>query len=105
MRLAHLSDLHLGYRQYQRQPPGGINQREAEVAAAFTRAIDGVVAVRPDVIVFGGDIFHTVRPTNPAILHAFAQFSRLRAALPDVPVVVVAGNHDTPRAVETGCIL
>lgn len=105
MRLAHLSDLHLGYRQYQRQTPAGINQREADVAAAFTRALDRVTAIRPDVIVFGGDIFHTVRPTNPAILHAFAQFSRLRAALPDVPIVVVAGNHDTPRASETGCIL
>ena len=105
MRLAHLSDLHLGYRQYQRQTPAGINQREADVAAAFTRAVDRVTAIRPDVIVFGGDIFHTVRPTNPAILHAFAQFSRLRAAVPDVPIVVVAGNHDSPRASETGCIL
>src|SRR5688572_1346102 len=105
MRLVHLSDLHLGYRQYQRQTPAGINQREADVAAAFARAVDRLVALRPDAIVFGGDIFHTVRPTNPAILHAFAQFSRLRAALPDVPVVVVAGNHDTPRSTETGCIL
>ena len=33
MRLVHLSDLHLGYRQYQRLTPGGINQREADVAA------------------------------------------------------------------------
>ena len=89
MRLAHLSDLHLGYRQYQRQTPAGINQREADVAAAFARAIDRLIAIRSDVIVFGGDIFHTVRPTNPAILHAFAQFSRLRAALPDTPVVMV----------------
>ena len=105
MRLVHLSDLHLGYRQYQRQTPAGINQREADVASAFTRAIDRTIALRPDLIVLGGDIFHTVRPTNPAILHAFAQFSRLRAALPETPVVMVAGNHDTPRSTETGCIL
>jgi exonuclease SbcD len=105
VRLVHLSDLHLGFRQYQRQTPAGINQREADVAAAFTRAVDMVIGLRPDVVVMGGDIFHTVRPTNPAILHAFHQFSRLRQALPDVPVVVVAGNHDTPRSTETGCIL
>ena len=105
MRLVHLSDLHLGYRQYQRQTPAGINQREADVAAAFTRAVDRVVAIRPDAVVLGGDIFHSVRPTNPAILHAFAQFSRLRAALPETPVMMVAGNHDTPRSSETGCIL
>jgi DNA repair exonuclease SbcCD nuclease subunit len=105
MRLVHLSDLHLGYRQYQRLTPGGINQREADVALACKRAIDGIIALAPDVILFAGDIFHTVRPTNPAILHAFQQFARLRAAVPDATIVMVAGNHDTPRAAETGCLL
>jgi hypothetical protein len=105
MRLVHLSDLHLGYRQYQRQTPAGINQREADVAAAFTRAVEMTIGLQPDVVVLAGDIFHTVRPTNPAILHAFHQFSRLRQALPTTPVVMVAGNHDTPRSTETGCIL
>jgi DNA repair protein SbcD/Mre11 len=105
MRLVHLSDLHLGYRQYQRLTPAGINQREADVAGAFKRAVDMVVALQPDLVVLAGDIFHQVRPTNPAILHAFHQFARFPAALPGVPVVMVAGNHDTPRAAETGCIL
>lgn len=50
-------------------------------------------------------MFHNVRPTNPAILHGFNQFARLRRELPDTVVVLVAGNHDTPRAAETGCIL
>ena len=105
MRLVHLSDLHLGFRQYQRQTPAGINQREADVASAFARAVDRTIELQPDAVVIAGDVFHTVRPTNPAILHAFGQFSRLKAALPTTPVVVVAGNHDTPRSTETGCIL
>jgi len=105
MRLVHLSDLHLGFRQYQRQTPAGINQREADVAAAFKRAIDKVIELAPELVVIAGDVFHTVRPTNPAILHAFGQFSRLASALPGSIVVVVAGNHDTPRSAETGCIL
>lgn len=105
MRAVHLADLHLGYRQYQRLTPGGINQREADVALAFRRAIDATIALSPDVVVFAGDVFHNVRPSNPAILHAFQQFSRLRAALPGAVVVMVAGNHDTPRSAETGCIL
>lgn len=105
MRLVHLSDLHLGFRQYQRQTPAGINQREADVAAAFKRAVDKVIDLAPDLVVIAGDVFHTVRPTNPAILHAFSQFSRLASALPDASVVIVAGNHDTPRSAETGCIL
>ena len=105
MRLVHLSDLHLGFRQYQRTTPAGINQREADVAASFTRAIDRVIALQPDLVLIAGDVFHTVRPTNPAILHAFAQFSRLVRELPEAIVVMVAGNHDMPRSSETTCIL
>lgn len=105
MRLVHLSDLHLGYRQYQRLTPGGINQREADVAVACRRAVDATIALAPNIVVVAGDVFHTVRPTNPAILHAFQQFARLRTELPDAVVVVVAGNHDIPRSAETGCIL
>lgn len=105
MRLVHLSDLHLGYRQYQRLTPGGVNQREADVAATFRTAIDRVIALDADVIVFAGDIFHTVRPTNQAILHAFMQFGRLVHARPDAIIVLIAGNHDTPRSAETGGIL
>lgn len=105
MRLVHLSDLHLGFRQYQRQTPAGINQREADVALAFTRAVDKLIQIAPDVILIGGDVFHTVRPTNTAILHAFRQFQRLVSQLPDTEIVVVAGNHDMPRSTETMCIL
>ncbi len=105
LRIAHLADLHLGYRQYSRQNANGINQREADVAAAFRLAIDDVIAAKPDIILIAGDVFHSVRPTNTAILYTFNQFRRLRAALADVPVVVIAGNHDTPRSVETGTIL
>ena len=105
MRLVHLADLHLGFRQYQRLTPAGINQREADVGATVARAIEQVIACAPDLVVVGGDVFHAVRPSNPAILHAFRTIARLRDALPDTPVVMVAGNHDAPRTADTGCIL
>ena len=105
MKLAHIADPHLGIRQYHRQTPAGINQREADVAHAFRLAVDGVIAVRPDAVVVAGDLFHSVRPTNAAIVFAFRQFQRLREALPDAPIVLIAGNHDTPRSTETGSIL
>lgn len=105
MKLAHIADPHLGIRQYHRQTPAGINQREADVAHAFRAAIDGVIAARPDAVVVAGDLFHSVRPTNAAIVFAFRQFQRLRESLPDAPVVLIAGNHDTPRSSETGSIL
>ncbi|MBP2647568.1 MAG: Calcineurin-like phosphoesterase superfamily domain protein [Gemmatimonadetes bacterium] len=105
MKLAHIADSHLGIRQYHRQTPTGINQREADVANAFRGVIDDVIAQRADVVVIAGDLFHSVRPTNAAIVFAFRQFQRLREALPKAPVIVVAGNHDTPRSSETGSIL
>jgi len=105
VKLAHIADPHLGIRQYHRQTAGGINQREADVAQAFRAAIDGVIGAAPDVVVIAGDLFHSVRPTNAAIVFAFRQFQRLREALPEAPIVLIAGNHDTPRSVETGSIL
>jgi len=105
VKLAHIADPHLGIRQYHRQTPAGINQREADIAHAFRVAVDGVVEARPDAVVVAGDLFHSVRPSNAAIVFAFRQFQRLREGLPDAPVVLIAGNHDTPRSAETGSIL
>lgn len=105
MRLAHLADLHLGYRQYHRQTAQGFNQREADVARAFRGVVGEVIAARPDAVLIAGDVFHAVRPTNQAIVFCFQQLQRLRTGLPDAPIVMVAGNHDTPRSTETGSIL
>ena len=105
MRLVHLADIHLGFRQYQRQTPTGINQREADVALSLRNVINKVIELKPDLVLLAGDVFHAVRPSNPAILHAFKQFARLRQMLPNAHVVMIAGNHDTPRTAETGCIL
>jgi exonuclease SbcD len=105
VKLAHIADPHLGIRQYHRQTPAGINQREADIAQAFRLAVDGVISARPDAVIVAGDLFHSVRPTNAAIVFAFRQFQRLREALPEAPIVLIAGNHDTPRSTETGSIL
>ena len=105
MRLVHLSDLHLGYRQYQRLTPAGINQREYDVANTFRRAVERIIELAPELIVVAGDVFHSSRPTNAAILHAFRQFMKLRTALPDTKIVIIAGDHDTPRTTESGSIM
>ncbi|HSL71800.1 MAG TPA: DNA repair exonuclease [Longimicrobiales bacterium] len=105
MLIAHLADLHLGYRAYHRLVAGGINARERDIAQAFRAALDRVIELQPQVLLIAGDVFHTVRPSNAAIADAFRQFMRLRKALPGMPVVMIAGNHDSPRSVETGSIL
>lgn len=105
MRIAHLADLHLGYRAYHRLTPRGVNAREQDVSDAFREAVDRLVALAPDVVLVAGDVFHTVRPSNSAIADAFRQFSILAERLPGVPVVIIAGNHDSPRSADTGNIL
>lgn len=105
MKIAHLADLHLGFRAYHRVTPRGVNVREADVADAFRRAVARVVSLRPDLVLIAGDVFHTVRPSNTAIAEAFRQLCVLTEGLPGVPVVMIAGNHDSPRSSDTGNIL
>jgi exonuclease SbcD len=105
MLIAHLADLHLGYRAYHRVTARGVNVREADVAEAFRAAVEALVRLKPDLVLVAGDVFHTVRPSNSAIAGAFREFASLTARLPGVPVVLIAGNHDSPRSTDTGNIL
>lgn len=107
MRLAHLADLHLGFRQFWRETEG-CNAREVDVATALRRTIDDLLITRPDVVVIAGDLMHSARPRSSPIMLLFNQLTRLRQALPDTRIVIVAGNHDTHRTMEinqAGCIL
>ena len=105
MKIAHLADLHLGFRAYHRVTPRGVNVRQADVSDAFRRAVARTIELRPDLVLVAGDVFHTVRPSNTSIADAFRQLSVLTEGLPDVPVVMIAGNHDSPRSSDTGNIL
>lgn len=105
MIIAHIADLHLGFRAYHRLTARGVNAREADVTDAFRETVDSIVRIQPDLVLVAGDVFHTVRPSNSAIAEAFRQFSSLVDRLPGVPVVMIAGNHDSPRSSDTGNIL
>lgn len=107
MKIAHLADLHLGFRQFWRET-GGQNVREIDVANALRRIVDDLITQRPDVIVVAGDLFHSSRPRNAPIQLLFSQVARLRHALPETRIVFVAGNHDTARTLAIypeSCIL
>lgn len=100
IRIAHISDTHLGYRSLSRQDSvSGRNQRTIDVDLAFERAIDSILAQRPDAIIHGGDVFHHSRPTWQSLRHFIRQMRRIETAR--IPTLVIAGNHDTPR-IRTG---
>lgn len=92
MIVAHLSDLHLGHRAFDRWEQG-VNVRERDLASAFQRAVESLVDLRPDLVVMTGDVFD--RPDPPP--GALVTLARGIEALRDTPVVMVAGARDTPR--------
>ena len=102
MKLLHLADTHLGYTTYRKITEEGINQRELDIYHAFTQCIDYALKEKPDLILHAGDLFDSVRPTNRAISIAMEQLLRLQQA--NIPLVIISGNHETPRLKETGHI-
>lgn len=96
MIVAHLSDLHLGFRAYGRIERGA-DMRERDVAAAFERAVQAVVRLGPDVVVVAGDVFDRPDPPASAVVALARGLETLRVSLPETPVLMVAGPRDTPR--------
>jgi exonuclease SbcD len=94
--VAHLSDLHLGFRAYGRVERG-VDVRERDVAAAFDRAVAAVVRLRPQIVVVAGDVFDRPDPPAGALVALARGLELLRSSLPDTRVLMVAGPRDTPR--------
>jgi DNA repair exonuclease SbcCD nuclease subunit len=96
IKIAHMADTHLGYRGLTKvDPETDRNQRSVDVELAYERAIDGILAEAPDLVVHSGDVFHHTRPTWHAMRTFVRQTRRISAA--GIPMVIIAGNHDTPR--------
>ena len=95
MIIAHLSDLHLGFRAYGRVDRG-TDMRERDVAAAFERAVQQLIKLRPDVVV-AGDVFDRPDPPASAVVALARGLEAMNTALPETRVLMVAGPRDTPR--------
>ncbi len=95
MIIAHLSDLHLGYRAYAHVERGR-NVREADVARAFHQAIDRVIGLKPAAVMVAGDVFDRPEPPHSALVALAQGLQALREALPKTPVLLAAGARDTP---------
>ncbi|MDZ7778602.1 MAG: metallophosphoesterase [Gemmatimonadota bacterium] len=96
MIVAHLSDLHLGFRAYGRVE-SEMNIRERDVSAAFERAVGELVRIGPDVVVVAGDVFDRPDPPAGAVVALARGLELLRSSLSGAPVLMVAGPRDTPR--------
>jgi DNA repair exonuclease SbcCD nuclease subunit len=99
-KVAALGDAHLGRSYLNRTTPEGLNQREVDFELSFERAVDAALAESPDLVVWLGDVFDHPRPTYRSFRLAQRALGRIRDH--GVPVVVISGNHDTPRLPGTG---
>ena len=103
MRIVHFSDTHLGYSDYGRfDSQSGVNQREIDTYKAFREIVDYIIETKPDLVIHAGDLFDSIRPSNRAISWAMEQLFRLSKA--EIPIVIIAGNHSTPRQKSTDSI-
>ena len=103
MTIIHFSDTHLGFQAFDRVNAEGINAREQDVYDAFERVVERILAEKPDVVIHSGDFFHRPSPSNRALTFGLEQLKRLCDA--KIPIVVIAGNHETPKTIYNSPIL
>ncbi len=88
VRIAHFSDTHLGYRQY------NLDEREQDVYRVLDEIGDKILEEHVDIVVHCGDLFDSPRPT-PQAYRAFKKF--LTKLDGKVKFFAVLGDHDRPK--------
>lgn len=86
VKIAHLADTHLGYKQY------GLQEREEDFYDAFKNVVDDIIEKDVDYVIHTGDLFEHPKPPIKALLVAQECFTKLMKN--NIEVYVIAGNHD-----------
>ncbi len=97
IKFLHFADAHIGVENHGRLDPStGLHTRLQDFVNCLRFAFEEAIAEEVDLVVFAGDAYRSCDPT-PTQQREFAglikMFSEAR-----IPVVLVAGNHDTPVA-------
>jgi len=86
LKVAHISDSHLGYNQYR------LVQRREDFFTAFKRAVDEAIERGVELIIHTGDLFESYHPDMATLSQAIKLFTEIKNR--GVKVVAIAGNHD-----------
>jgi len=84
--LLHISDTHLGNRQY------GSDVRKDDMIEAFDQAINVALDENVDAVVHTGDLFDSRTPSLPEVTRCIQTLRKLDKA--DIPFYGIVGNHD-----------
>jgi len=88
MRIAHISDTHLGHRQY------NLDERESDIYEAFEQAVNKAIEERVDVLIHAGDLFDS---PNPPIKALYVFKNALKKINEKMKFYCVLGDHDRPK--------
>ncbi len=84
--ILHLSDTHLGNRQY------GSDIRREDFTRALEGAIDRALEENVDAVIHTGDLFHRRTPSLPVVTDCITILRKLEDE--DIPFYGIVGNHD-----------
>ncbi|MFW9893415.1 MAG: exonuclease SbcCD subunit D [Candidatus Thorarchaeota archaeon] len=87
VRIAHISDSHLGSSLFQ------LSERREDARRCLKKAIDMAMQHSPDIICHTGDLFHSPLPQNEDLIFVIELFKGLKDK---VRLIVLDGNHDLP---------
>jgi len=93
MRLIHTSDWHLGQTLHN-------YERAYEHQCFLDWLTDSVVAEQADALLIAGDVFDTANPPAAAQKQLYRFLQQVRARAPQLDIVIIAGNHDSPGRLE-----
>lgn len=93
MKFFHISDLHIGKQLHHYH----MSEDQKYVLAQI---VDAVRREKPDAVVIAGDIYDTPVPSAEAVSVFDTFLTALSAEEPQVPVLIIAGNHDSARRID-----
>lgn len=93
MRLVHTSDWHLGHTLHDAP-------RDHEHRAFIAWLLERLVEQRADVLLVTGDVFDSANPPAVALTAWYDFLAEARRRCPDLDIVVIGGNHDSPARLD-----
>ncbi|MCS0628293.1 exonuclease SbcCD subunit D C-terminal domain-containing protein [Telluria mixta] len=93
MRLLHTSDWHLGQTLHN-------FDRTYEHQCFLDWLLDTIVAQEADALLIAGDVFDNSNPSAASQRQLYRFLQQARARAPQLDIVIIAGNHDSPGRLE-----
>ena len=89
MLISHISDIHLGYAQF------NLQEREEDLYAAFEESVDKSIHEHVEAIILAGDVFHNPKPNGASVIRLARELKKLKEK--SIPVYFILGEHDISR--------